>query len=236
VKRVKGCLLIHGFTGSPYEISPLADHLKQHTDWLIETPTLAGHGERASLSSSSWKDWIASAEHALQKMIEQCDEVFVIGFSMGGLIAAHLATTYPISKLILLSPAVYYIDTQRLMKEVSETVKAFFQDQSSAYKIIQRYKHKMRSTPLKSVMNFKKLVKELRSAFDNVEVPVLIIHGEKDNIAQPKGAHYVYEKVQSKEKEILFLKNSKHVICRDCESEIIFNKVDQFLHDESYLY
>jgi carboxylesterase len=63
---MKGCLLIHGFTGSPYEISPLAKYLEAHTDWLIGTPTLAGHGsEKASLKDSSWKDWIASAEEEL---------------------------------------------------------------------------------------------------------------------------------------------------------------------------
>jgi carboxylesterase len=231
---VKGCLLIHGFTGSPYEISPLAEHLAAHTDWLIRTPTLAGHGnQKASLKETSWKDWIASAEQELQKMVEDCEEVFVIGFSMGGLIAAHLATKYQISKLVLLSPAVYYMDTQRLVKEVSGTIKDFFHHQSSAFENLEKYKRKLGSTPLKAVLNFKKLVKELRPVFGNIQVPILIIHGERDNIAQPKGAHYIYDKVQSEEKEIIFLKKSSHVVCRDCESDIIFKKVDQFLHNKS---
>ncbi|KPD00014.1 hypothetical protein LR69_01687 [Geobacillus sp. BCO2] len=38
-----GCLCIHGFTGSPEEVAPLADYLRERTDWVIETPTLPGH-------------------------------------------------------------------------------------------------------------------------------------------------------------------------------------------------
>jgi carboxylesterase len=231
---MKGCLLIHGFTGSPYEISPLAEHLEAHTDWLIRTPTLAGHGNvGASLKETSWKDWIASAEEELQRMLEQCEEVFVIGFSMGGLIASHLSTKYPISKLVLLSPAVYYMDAQRLVREVSGTIKDFFHDQPSAFESLEKYKKKLGSTPMKAVLNFKKLVKELRPVFGNIQVPILIIHGERDNVAQPKGAHYIYKKVKSEEKEIMFLKQSRHVVCRDCEVDIIFKKVDQFLHINS---
>lgn len=227
---MKGCLLIHGFTGSPYEVSPLAEHLETHTDWLIRTPTLAGHGDtKDSLKETSWKDWVTSAERELEKMVKRCEEVFVIGFSMGALIAAHLATKYPIAKLVLLSPAVYHMDAQRLVKEVSGTVKDFFHHQTSAIEHLQKYKRKLGSTPLKAVMNFKKIVKELRPVFGDIQVPILIIHGEKDNIAQPEGAQYIYNKVQSEEKEILLLQHSRHVVCRDCEIDIIFDKVEQFL-------
>ncbi|NQD52654.1 carboxylesterase, partial [Bacillus altitudinis] len=40
-----GCLCIHGFTGAPYEVEPLAEYLKQTTDWTVQSVTLPGHGE-----------------------------------------------------------------------------------------------------------------------------------------------------------------------------------------------
>src|SRR4051794_9655664 len=97
-----GCLCIHGFTGAPYEVEPLANYLQRHTDWKIVVPLLPGHGDTLSLKDSTCTDWIDCAEIALQKLFEECEKVYVIGFSMGGLIAAYLTARYSISKLVLL--------------------------------------------------------------------------------------------------------------------------------------
>lgn len=233
---MKGCLLIHGFTGSLYEIYPLVEHLKKETDWIMYTPILAGHGENESLKEVSWRDWIASAEIELQKMEEQCDEIYVIGFSMGGLIASYLASKYSITKLVLLSPAVFCINPQLLIRDISDMVRDFLNDQPSVSKSITRYKHKIKNTPLKAVYNFRRLVKELRPSIAHITVPVLIIQGEKDNLVQPRGAQYIFDNVQSKEKEILYLKESKHMVCHDCERDQILTKVDHFLKDQSYIH
>lgn len=233
---MKGCLLIHGFTGSLYEIYPLVEHLEKETDWMIVTPILAGHREEDSLKESSWKDWIASAEVELQKMVVQCEEIYVIGFSMGALIASYLASRYPITKLVLLSPAVYTINPQLLIRDISDMVRDFFQDQNAVSNSIGRYKHKIKNTPLKAVYNFRRLVKELRPSIPQITVPVLIIQGEKDNLVQPRGAQYIYDNVQSQEKEILFLKESKHMVCHDCERDQILTKVDLFLKAQSSIH
>lgn len=232
--RLKGCLLIHGFTGSPEDMSPLAEHLRRNTDWVIYAPTLAGHGEDESLRRVTWQDWISSAEQELENMVQLCDEVYVIGFSMGGMIAAYLASKYPIEKLILLSTSVYYMNSKLLMKEFSDMVKDYFHDQYSLVNSMKKYKEKMTTTPLKAVMNFRKLVKEIRPIFQNISVPVLIIQGEQDRLVEPTSAHYIYDQVQSDAKEILLLKESRHVVCHDTEKDILFNKVDDFLQS-SYL-
>ena len=44
-----GLLVLHGFSGSPYEIQPFVDYIRNHTDWIIETPTFSGHGDAETL-------------------------------------------------------------------------------------------------------------------------------------------------------------------------------------------
>ncbi len=227
---MKGCMLIHGFTGSPREIKPLADYFREHTEWKVYTPTLAGHGNEHSLEETTWQDWIRSAEQALQTAVRECDEVYLIGFSMGGLIAGHLSSRYPVSKLILLSPAVYAPHTQQLVRELSGVAKGFFNEEAYARQSLQRYRKKWTSTPIKAVVNFRRLVRQLKPSLKDIRVPLLIIHGEKDHVAHPKGAKYLYQCVQSSEKELLLLKDSKHIVCHDCEREILFEKVSQFLN------
>lgn len=230
---MKGCLLIHGFTGSPYEVKPLAQYLEWHTNWNIYTPTLAGHGQNDLLHQTTYRDWIASAEQALQQASEECNELCLIGFSMGGLIASHLSSRYDISRLILLSPAVFYPNTSLFFRDMAETVQLFLQGKTREGGHFQQYKNKWKNTSLLSVWNFRRLVKELKPSLQQVHVPVLIIQGQKDTIINPKSAEYTYNMVQSAEKELVWLENSKHILCHDCDKDMVFQKVKQFLQPVS---
>lgn len=225
-------MLIHGFTGSPYEVQPLAEYLRWQTNWNIYTPTLAGHGEEDLLEETTYEDWIASAEQALHIATQECEELYVIGFSMGGLIASYLASCYKISKLILLSPAVFYPHTQLVIKELAEVAQSFLQGKRTTKQYLEHYKIKWKTTSWQAVWNFRCLVKKLRPSLTQVQVPVLIVQGQKDFIVHPKSAEYTYNMVQSAEKEIVWLKDSRHIVCHDCEKDLMFQKVGQFLQPE----
>ncbi|MUV38487.1 hypothetical protein JNUCC1_02325 [Lentibacillus sp. JNUCC-1] len=79
-----GCLIIHGYTGGPFEVEPLATYLRQSLNWDIRMPTLPGHGETIAIEDMSHKKWIQASEDTLKQLLKQHDDVYVIGFSMGG--------------------------------------------------------------------------------------------------------------------------------------------------------
>lgn len=149
-----GCLCIHGFTGSPYEVEPLVDFLKKHTDWEIAAPTLPGHGETLQLKGVRYKDWIKHAEEELKKLMVKCETVYVIGFSMGGLIAAYLAVNYPVKKLVLLSPAAYYVNPKQLAADIRKMVKDTFRGELQNNDLYLRYKKKSRIPLFRQHFNF----------------------------------------------------------------------------------
>src|SRR5699024_11535237 len=80
-----GCLIIHGYTGGPYEVEPLREYLVEQTDWNIVVPTLTGHGEQLDLKDVSYEVWLEDATRALEELKQACNKVYVIGFSMGGI-------------------------------------------------------------------------------------------------------------------------------------------------------
>lgn len=43
----------------------------------------------------TYKDWIVFVDSILSQMLKEDDEVYIIGFSMGGLLAGWLARHYP---------------------------------------------------------------------------------------------------------------------------------------------
>jgi carboxylesterase len=98
----RGVLLVHGFTGSPYELHLLADRVHA-AGYGCALPRLAGHHQSlAALAATGWSDWLASAEAALHGLhaalvaqSAQPPRIAVIGLSMGGLLTLDLARRYP---------------------------------------------------------------------------------------------------------------------------------------------
>ncbi|WP_176719876.1 alpha/beta hydrolase [Desulfuribacillus alkaliarsenatis] len=223
---MKACLLIHGFTGSPYEIEPLAEALRQE-GYAVEMPILAGHGHDEDLQDVCWTDWISSAEQALKPMVGKYEEINIVGFSMGSLIATYLSTQYPVARLVLLSPAIYYINYRQLFENMSVAIKKRFKDSLSDE--FKQYVAKATNTPLRSVIDFRRLTQQLSPYLEQVSVPTLILQGKKDMLVEPDSARHAYEAIKSPDKKLLFLENSPHIMCRGEEHELVNEYVIDFL-------
>ena len=111
-----GVLVLHGFTGSPWEVRPLADDAVA-LGHSVAVPVLAGHATAlAALNETTWQDWLHSAEAAHTWLATRCDRVHVIGLSMGALLALLIALRQPPAlrgRLVLLAPALVLAPWQR---------------------------------------------------------------------------------------------------------------------------
>jgi carboxylesterase len=101
----RGVLLIHGFSASTSEFKYLMEELKT-LEIPFYAPTLTGFGLINSnlLKVVTPEDWKRDVVYAYDNLHALCDEIDVIGHSMGGLLAIHLAAVRQIRKLILTSP------------------------------------------------------------------------------------------------------------------------------------
>lgn len=102
----RGVLLLHGFTGSPYEMKELGE-LFQKKGFSVSIPLLAGHGtSEKDLKKCKWYDWFEDAKNALFDLRKRCKSIVVIGLSTGATLALHLAAHYQLEGLVALSPAI----------------------------------------------------------------------------------------------------------------------------------
>ncbi|WP_442597595.1 alpha/beta hydrolase [Neobacillus sp. D3-1R] len=228
-----GCLCIHGFTGAPYEVAPLADYLEKKTDWMIRVPTLPGHGEVLQLKGITYQKWLEHAEYELQGLLDNCEQVYCIGFSMGGLIASYLATKYKIDKLVLLSAAAYYINFKQLTEDMKEMVKDTLRGEINQNELFLRYKKKITATPIGATIQFRKLVTEVRRILPEVTIPTFIAQGESDGIVPMKSAQFLFETIGASKKELLYIPKSKHHICHCDENEKLFEEILAFLQSDA---
>ncbi|GKV67206.1 MULTISPECIES: alpha/beta hydrolase [Sporosarcina] len=224
-----GVLFIHGFTGGPFEIAPLRQYLKQHTDWEIAVPVLPGHELGRNLQEGSAASWIMAAELELQRLMKETDRVIVIGFSMGGLIAMYLSLRYPIDKLVLLSAAAKYISPRILVEDakvVMRTSKSGCYPADSFYHL---YNYKLTHTPVRAALEFLKVVRLVRPYHHDVRTPVCIVQGKRDGIVPAVTADLLYEQLGSDEKQLIYSEHGKHHICYSNDRYEWFSRVLAFL-------
>src|SRR5262249_39312771 len=109
-----GCLLLHGFTGTPCEMRPIGERLAAR-GYAVSAPLLPGHGTRVEdLAPTTWEDWYATALASWQELGAKTAARVVAGLSMGALLALHLAHARPqeVSAVAALAPALE-LATQR---------------------------------------------------------------------------------------------------------------------------
>jgi len=102
-------LLLHGFTGTPWDVRPLGDALAAK-GYHVRAPLLPGHGlDPEAMTLVTWRDWEAAAESEFAALSGR-RRVCVAGLSMGGLLALLLAERHPerVRALALLAPAVRF--------------------------------------------------------------------------------------------------------------------------------
>lgn len=228
-----GCLIIHGFTGGPHEVEPLSVYLRDKTDWLIEVPVLTGHGEELNLEEASHDLWLQEAEEVLLNLQEKCTRVYVIGFSMGGMIAAYLAANYDVDKLVLLSTARKYLSFKYMSYYIGEMIGAGFTGKLSENETFIHYKDKFGEIPFKANIEFMKLVQETKPYLKDIHSPVFIAQGQKDGMVPFKAAYSLEEEIGSDQKEVVIFEQSNHMICLGEDSNVLNKMVYVFLTEET---
>lgn len=228
-----GCLIIHGYTGGPYEVAPVLDYLNEHTDWKVVVPVLKGHGKKLDLSDASSEVWLDDTEKELLALKEKCETVYVIGFSMGGMIAAYLAAKHDIDKLVLLSTARKYLSFKYLSYYIAEMIGDGFKGKLKENELFLHYKSKIGGVPLKANLEFMKLVNRTKPYLKEVTSPVLIAQGSRDEMVPFKTAYSIEEEIGSDYKEVVFFEDSDHLICLGNDSDVLNKMILSFLNNET---
>ena len=103
----RGILLLHGLSDMPLAMRDLADAFAARC-FVVRAMLLPGHGTRAGdLLDVTRGDWLGAMRFGLDTLKGDVDEVFVGGFSLGGLLSMHAVLEFAtVRAAFLFSPAV----------------------------------------------------------------------------------------------------------------------------------
>lgn len=222
----KAVLIIHGFAGGTYDEEKLANFLERHAKLDVYSFTLPGH-EKRTFKTVKYQEWIKESEDMLNRLINYgYKDIYLIGHSMGGVIATYLASKYKrVKKLVLAAPAFNYLvanDESNAIEKMKKGMDAIKNNDKD--EILTRFL----KLPLTSINEFVKLVKKYKKSYLEVKIPVLIVQGDMDTLVPLESSLNIYEELLGKKKKIVILKNITHDIFRE-DSEEAFLEIEKFL-------
>lgn len=201
-----GALLIHGFMGTPAEMRPLAETLAAagYTARAIQLP---GFGpEVPRLGEVSGQEWVSAAAEAFAELRARHSPAMLVGFSMGGAIAMHVAAQQPADEMMLFAPfwrmegwPARVIPLARLFRRsISPFEKADFNDPAVRRQFsaiapeldlddpeVQQFLRTEVRLPLSALNDLLKLGRRAHRLAPTVSVPTLIIQGAADPTVLP---------------------------------------------------
>jgi carboxylesterase len=188
----RGALLIHGFASTPPELRRLGEHLASR-GWLCHAPSLAGHGSTPEvLDTTTWREWVDSAQRAFDELASECAEVMVAGQSMGATIGLHLAATdLRVGAVATLSaPLRFSGHLHHLLPIIVPAIRWYEPGEDvdlwDPAAVEELYTHGRRGT--RSIRELKRLLAVVRDELVQVRAPVLIMHGDRDRTVAPRNA------------------------------------------------
>ena len=222
----KAILIIHGFAGGTYDMEELANYLEFNRTFDVFQFTLPGHDK--NLSKVKYEEWIKSSEEKVEMLINNgYKNIYIIGHSMGGVIATYLATKYrQVKKLVLAAPAFHYLNIVNDKLNIKESLKVTpkILGQYKGDEILARFL-KLNISATKELMT---LVKKYYNTPSSVICPVLILHGTEDHIVPKSSTKYVYEELTKNVKKLIYVRGVNHDIFKNDRKEELFYIIEGF--------
>lgn len=200
-------LVIHGFSSSAIEMEELVADLNLERNFDVFAFTLSGHKD-GKLKGVSKEDWQHDVENWMAYLLsKKYKKIYLVGHSMGAMLAAELAVKYKeVKKLVLVSPGVYCGSYLQMAEDMAHPIKAI-KEQDSSYQNMIR---KLFYVSTKARKELRKLILEERPYLEHVTCPVLIMQGDKDEVVPIKASNYAYHHVKSKKRELIIITGGRH--------------------------
>ena len=250
-------LLIHGLTGTPAEMKPIAKRLLKQ-GFSVMCPALAGHcGSVIDLKKSKWQDWYGGIAQAFEALKAKHARVYVAGLSMGALIALLLAKEKGerVAGIGLLSTTFFYDgwNMPRMKRKLllpivlHSPLKHFMHwDETPPYGIkCERTRAMVHAvlenrdalasetvgifrTSAVTIYESTRLIKAAKKALPHVQSPALIVHSTEDDTASLKNAHFVAKRIASRKVETFFVDDTYHVLTLDKRRDDVAHRMADF--------
>ncbi|WP_265822990.1 alpha/beta hydrolase [Geovibrio ferrireducens] len=225
-----GVLLIHGFTGAPYELLPLAEYLHKE-GFTVYLARVAGHGsDPANLNQLTYEDWYESVKYGYFLLKNNCDKVIVAGQSMGGLIAVNTVVNCGADGLVLLAPCI------RIKNPLSAFVPyvKYFKKYDKKNIEADEQKFFYNKYPMEGVHQLIMFTEYTAPLAEKIKVPVLMFQHLGDKVVRAEASEEFFGRISSQDKKAVYFENDDsgyHALCgeKNPHRDVMFAEIKEWI-------
>ncbi|MDP3964454.1 MAG: alpha/beta fold hydrolase [bacterium] len=230
-------LLVHGFTGSPWDLRELGEFLQSNGVGSLGI-CLPGHGTRdTDLQHRRAEEWLMAVEDGYRRLAGTGSPVMVVGMSLGGILAltAQVQGRIHAKALVTISTPLFF-PKEYLHRFIIPWIRWFkgyarksWIEESDFQFYLQRGKYIR--IPLHASHAMYRLSCQARNLVSQVRCPILVIHSSRDQVASPASAKYLYERIGSSEKYLHWLDSPIHNLRLSEKKHSVYSSILQFIKD-----
>lgn len=219
----RAIVLLHGYNDSPQTMrSPAA--AMHAAGWTVYAPLLPGHGRSPrAFAASGAEEWIKAARAAVREALQRHQQVAVGGLSLGGALAAIVASEEPsVKAAVLFAP--FFVHSRRLGVIAAIwpllTLGVKYLTGGSATRAVRNPEARATliaygcSTP-RLLRDVRRVVRQARAALSAVRQPVWIAQSSDDYRIPDEQAQAAFDRLGSRDKRLHWTTGNGHVITVD---------------------
>jgi carboxylesterase len=230
-----GVVLVHGFSGSPFEMRPVGKALAASGIGSIGV-LLRGHGTHPDdMVGYRYTDWIADVEAGLDRVLERHHRAAIVGLSMGGTLTLNVGSRRVgdprVAGLVTIGGTLYLGDWRlRIVDLINRVAKwqAWGQPDikdRSAWERHVAYR-RIRTCTIPQILA---LMRETNQRLSLIQQPTLIVQARDDHIVPPGNADQIRDGIASRDRRVLILDNCYHVSTVDFDADLLNAEIVRFV-------
>jgi carboxylesterase len=232
-KHMPAILLVHGFTGSPYELRYLGSYLAEQ-GYTVSIPRLPGHGtNREDFLLTGWRDWYRKVVDSYLELKQHTPTVYCAGLSMGGVLTLLLASQFPIERIMVAAPAVDVFDknirlTPFIAPFLPSIQKAYEPDPADPPDLQELRMRYQTFMWIKPGAELNRLINITRNRLRLIKAKTLVYVSEGDKTVPTLAAKRIERALPAELVKTKILTNSNHLITCNVDKEFVASETLQW--------
>jgi len=206
------------------------------TGMTVIGPTLPGHNATPeALAQVSWRDWYEAVDEAVATLQRECDQVALVGQSLGGLLALKMAQDQgaALTAIASLAAPLWLTPMGRAAARITGWFPRIWRLPKTGIDISDKTMAKRipsySTIPMAPLRSLVELANDVRTHLHEIESPILILHSKNDHTAPYACSKVIAAEVRSEYIRHRSFERSHHLLSLDCERTIVAAEVTAFL-------
>lgn len=232
----RAVLLLHGFTGSTKDVKRLGQYL-QKRGYTCHAPMYRGHGvtpeELLQTSPADWWQDVVEGYNHLKNLGYK--EIAVAGISLGGVFSLKVAEEFPVKAVVSMCAPIKRNSTDGLFDRLYNYAKIYKSFEGKSKEEILDELETLKKTNRDSFDGVHEMTEMTCGGLQLINSPTLVLQGLLDDDIYQESASFIHERVETDEKEIIWYKESGHIITVGKEKDKVCEDVYEFLNQVEWI-